>query len=56
MSYPNKQQLGRLAVGLVLFAALMALQADVQGMWLRALVAGSAFGVLAWSVFAAARK
>ena len=55
---PNltKQQLGKVAVGVVVFAALMALQAAVRGVWLRALVAGGAFGILAWSILAATRK
>jgi hypothetical protein len=56
MPSPTKQQLGKLVVGIVLFAALMALQTEVQGMWPRALVAGGAFGILAWSIFSATRK
>ena len=56
MSYPTKPQLIKLAVGIALFAASMALLFEVQGAWLRALVAGCAFGILAWSIVVATRK
>ena len=56
MSHPTKPRLIKLAVGVALFAALMALQFEVQGPWLRAMVAGCAFGVLAWSIVVVPRK
>jgi hypothetical protein len=56
MPFPTKPQLVRLAVGIALFAALMTLQSEVQGLWPRVLLAGGAFGILTWSIVAATRK
>jgi hypothetical protein len=43
-------QLIRIAVGVAVFAVLMSFRHEAEAMWVRALVAGFAAAVLAWSL------
>jgi lipoprotein signal peptidase len=45
-----------LAIGIVVFGILMAVRAEASEVWLRALIAGVAFGALGGSIAASMRK
>ncbi len=48
-------QILKLAVGIVAFGALMAVRTELDRIWVRALVAACAAGILAWAVLQARR-
>jgi hypothetical protein len=49
-------QLFKLGIGIAVFVSLMVVRAETEDMWIRALITGAAFSILAWSVIQAKRK
>ena len=49
-------QLLKLVIGIAVFFSLMVVRGETEEMWIRALITGSAFSILAWSVIQAKRK
>jgi hypothetical protein len=51
----RKRRVGRLVIGIAVFAALMALRHELSSVWMRATVAACAFAVLALAVLTSRR-
>ena len=45
-----------LLIGIAVFAILMVVRYEVDGVWVRAAIAGAALGILAWTFMQARRK
>jgi len=55
-SHMNSGQIIKLVVGIVVFGVLMGIRPEFEQVWMRALVAACAGGVLGWAVLQARKS